>query len=118
MAVCLLLQGPEGKPGPPGTRGRHGKKVRTVFASQLCSFTLKYVESLAQWMVFMCLPLFQQYSVRSQGERGLPGALGEIGARGDAGQPGEPGPKGARGTRGAPVSACSFSLSFYLILWM
>ena len=35
-----LLQGPEGKLGPPGNRGRHGKKVRTVFSR---IFSVKYV---------------------------------------------------------------------------
>lgn len=113
VAVCLLLQGPEGKPGPPGNRGRHGKKVRTALTSRLCPHTVK---RMCGCLSTVCVYLFQPYSVSSQGERGLPGPLGEVGERGGAGQPGEPGPKGARGTRGAPVSANSFRLSFHLIL--
>lgn len=110
VAACLLLQGPEGKPGPPGNRGRHGKKVRTA---HVCVPTLKL---RCGWLITMCVSLLQQYSVSSQGERGLPGPLGEVGERGDVGQPGELGPKGARGTRGAPVSARSCHLSFHLIV--
>lgn len=118
VAVCLLLKGPEGKLGPPGNRGRHGKKVRIMFITIVFPHCETNVDSLSQWMMFMFVSLFQQYSVHSQGERGLQGALGEIGAHGDAGRPGELGPKGARGTRGAPVSGYSFCLSSYLTLCM
>lgn len=84
--------------------------------SRLCSHTETNVWVIKHSGQCVCVSLFQQYSVSSQGERGLPGPLGEVGERGDVGQPGEPGPKGARGTRGAPVSARSFHLSFHLLV--